>query len=181
MFCLRAICAAFFISFAFVFAYSQNVTGPNVCSERNRLVKQTLKPTDSTLRRALDRNDRGDGIHWPWMDLMKSLGVKEANASVSFQFKQNQLILEIKAIYFYDRYYYYASEKQFDKAASNSLDTLKKALHPWFFKRTAGFMANFNLEDDSCGNLSLSLIDDECLPLVATTSDLEVFKCEVSK
>jgi hypothetical protein len=41
-------------------------------------------PTDSEMRSYLERGDRGDGVHYPWMDQMKELGVKRARVFLDF-------------------------------------------------------------------------------------------------
>jgi hypothetical protein len=41
-------------------------------------------PTDSEMRSYLERGDRGDGVHYPWMDQMKKLGVKRARVFLDF-------------------------------------------------------------------------------------------------
>jgi hypothetical protein len=41
-------------------------------------------PTESEMRSFLERGDRGDGVHYPWMDQMKELGVKRARVFLDF-------------------------------------------------------------------------------------------------
>jgi hypothetical protein len=51
-------------------------------------IRQTIKelPPNSLLRRALLQGARGDGIHYPWMDLMHREGVKRAIVWVGIRF-----------------------------------------------------------------------------------------------
>jgi hypothetical protein len=59
-------------------------TGSSVPSQEH--VKQVILslPPDSEMRHDLERGDRGDGVHYPWMDRMKQLGAKRTRISLDF-------------------------------------------------------------------------------------------------
>jgi hypothetical protein len=68
---------------AMVFSPSQNA-GSSAPSQDH--VKQVILslPPDSEMRHDLERGDRGDGVHYPWMDRMKQLGAKRTRILLDF-------------------------------------------------------------------------------------------------
>lgn len=61
-------------------------------------------PADSTLRKALQNGDHGDGIHYSWMDEMKRGGVKFAKVEVHLTWFFGPRFLKIARIMYFTNY-----------------------------------------------------------------------------
>jgi hypothetical protein len=64
-------------------------------------------PPDSEMRRYLERGDRGDGVHYAWMDQMKTLGVKRAKIFLDFTWsawRQHPVDINFRRIALYESY-----------------------------------------------------------------------------
>jgi hypothetical protein len=79
------------------------VTSTQSQDDRLREILQSLEP-DNTLRHALERGWRGDGIHYFWMDMMKERGVKQATFVIHFQGTKDLKITDIDYLRHYYRY-----------------------------------------------------------------------------
>lgn len=125
---------------------------------------------DNSLRFALMRGARGDGIHFAWMDQMKRFGAKQAAFQIHFERKFNRTEFKIQTITYL--YHYYRYDKHLNKPAvlrdirasglQNSLATEILARSPVMVDQL-----NFAINRSSfCGTLFVNLLDDEALPIL---------------
>lgn len=61
-------------------------------------------PSDSQTRVYLERGDRGDGLHYPWMDRMKSAHVKRVRVFLDFEWRRHPINVRVDRIAFYSSY-----------------------------------------------------------------------------
>ena len=129
----------------------------------------SLEP-DNTLRVALERGDRGNGIFRTWMEEMRQHGVKQASYRVRFRWSptSKKVVIEDSA---YLRHYY-----RFDSKISDEMN-LKRIEQSGLAKHLAKEIlrrARQNLTQRThdvlspwvCGTLYLNLLDDGILPIL---------------
>jgi hypothetical protein len=85
-------------------AQSPSAELKSACEERAQKVLRTLESNNS-LRYALERGNRGDCIHQPWMDNMQRLGIKQASFLIEYSWKHGKVSFKIKSVTYFQRYY----------------------------------------------------------------------------
>ena len=143
--------------------------------ERVRQVLESLE-RDNTLRFALERGDRGSGMHYPWMDKMRQQGVKQASFRIHFHWVKQSKKLKITDIKYLQQYY------RFDTAINDQsiveqirASGLERELRNEILRRAKANLAQRMRDLGSsqiCGTLYLNLLDDEVLPILDEPPDL---------
>ena len=139
--------------------------------------------SDNTLRFAVDRGDRGEGIHYAWMGRMQQLGIRQASFVVGFEWKRGVESLKIKNISLLRQYYRYDTQikdRNFLRRVRDSglEQELRKAILlraraavPQIMKNVSQ-TANANPRR-AHGTLYLNLLDDEALPILDEMPNVE--------
>lgn len=153
---------------------------------RDEHVRQILESLehDNTLRFALERGDRGSGVHYAWMDKMRQQGVKQASFRIRFVWcpkDKNLSITDAK----YLRQYYRFDTKIDDRSVLKEIheSRLERALTNEILIRAEANLTQKVRDLRSnriCGTLYLNLLDDEVLPILDEPADIDT-KCENSK
>lgn len=156
----------------------ESVIPVDVCRSKNQLMKKTLSK-DSPLLRAIESNSVGNGRHFDWMDNMKAQNIRQAAASVDFNFEGQSLTLSIVRMKFSSQYYYFEtnSEKTDKRMLSDQL--LIDELRMPFFVHALEFLESRG-NKAQCGTLYLNLLDDACLPIMNDIPDMRT-KCSKRK
>src|SRR6516162_1076714 len=102
---MQDIFVAALVAMFFVFS-GQNAQDSYLSQTQIRQVILSLPP-DSEMRRYLERGDRGDGVHYAWMDQMKDLGVKRAKIFLDFKWsvsRKHPVDIRLRRIALYKSY-----------------------------------------------------------------------------
>jgi hypothetical protein len=125
-------------------------------------------PPDSELRNILERGGRGDGERYPWMDLMKHLGVRRARILTEFRWFLGPKLIHIKRVTFFNGYDSNCAQIT-DPAQLRQIDAagLTKALSEFAAKETADSdWTYFEHRPKATHGISLINVgDDPWLPL----------------
>ena len=137
---------------------------------------------DNTLRLSLESGERGDGVHYGWMDKMRQYGIKQASFVISFKWKGGVESLKIKKVSFLRRYYRYDTQikertllRQFREVG------LERELRDVILIRAKASVSRMmknvaqtaNLNPRRHGTLYLNLLDDEALPILDEMPDVK--------
>jgi hypothetical protein len=87
----------------FLHGCSQGVSSPIQVGEHIRKVIESLPP-DSRLRLDLEEGARGNGVHYPWMNLMQKEGVRRVLVVVSFDWDGHAQNMKVNRLVFYNKY-----------------------------------------------------------------------------
>jgi hypothetical protein len=139
------------------------------CQVGMKRLVQSLEPTNE-VRRALEQNNLGDGVHHAWMDNMRRHGVQRVDFDVEFSIVDGRDdLLTIRAVSYYKDYAGISeitvnrSETAQDDGPGGIrytvISELKAAL--WREAKHEGLSL-------ASGHLSYSLFDDECIPRLIT-------------
>jgi hypothetical protein len=128
-------------------------------------------PPDSEMRLYLQRGDRGDGIHYPRMDQMKSLGVRRARVFLDFAWsslRRRPVDIHLRRIALYNSYDENCSQiTDAEQLKFIEKSGLKAELEKFAAAKTAE--SNWTFVDKrpraSHGLATVELMDDEWLPL----------------
>jgi hypothetical protein len=144
--------------------------------ERVRQILESLE-RDNTLRFALERGDRGSGMHYAWMDKMGQQGIKQASFRIRFHGGRQSRKLKIADIKYLRQYY------RFDTAIDNQsiieqirASGLEQELRNEILRRAKSNLAQRKYDlrlSKICGTLYLNLLDDEVLPILDEPTDLD--------
>lgn len=144
--------------------------------ERVRQILESLEP-DNTLRFALERGDRGSGMHYAWMDKMRQRGVKQATFRIHFHWGRQSKKLRITDVKYLRQYY------RFDTAISDPsiieqirANGLEQELRAEILRRAKADAAQRTHDLGSsqiCGTLYLNLLDEEVLPILDEPPDID--------
>jgi len=139
-------------------------------------ILRTLEP-DNTLRWALEKGGRGDGVHYSWMDAMRQFGFKQAAFEIHFQSALRKNDLKITAIKYLRQYYRYdraiADATMIEQIRASGLE---ETLSSEILSRSRIFLIQQNHDlglTNSCGILYVNLLDDEVLPILDAPADRE--------
>jgi hypothetical protein len=143
--------------------------------ERVRQLLDTLEQ-DNPLRFALERGDRGSGVHYTWMDKMKQLGVRQASFRIQFCWRQRAKVLKITDVKYLYRYYRYNTAANAQSAINQIRATgMEQELADEILRRAKANLARRSHDLRStqvCGMLYLNLLDDEVFPILDEPADL---------
>lgn len=144
--------------------------------ERVRQILESLEQ-DNTLRFALERGDRGSGMHYAWMDKMRQQSVKQASFRIHFQWGKQSKKVKITDIKYLRHYY------RFDRAFNDQsileqirASGLEQELRNEILRRVKANLAQRTRELGSsqiCGRLYLNLLDEEVLPILDEPPDID--------
>ena len=159
--------AAFLIVGLSLFVLPRPVS-PVVPEEHIRQVIHSL-PADSEMRAELERGDRGDGIHHPWMDYMRDRGIRRARAFLSFSWRGRPTNIHVERMAFFKAYDMNCSQIS-DPAVLNLIKSsgLYDALGGFAADQTARSRWTYldKKPKASEGTAILDLLDDEWLPVL---------------
>lgn len=164
------------------FGAGQQPSGPvapiQSADERIAKLKTSLQP-DSPLRLALERGERGDGVHHAWMDTMKRFGVRQASFVVGFVWDDGIKSLKISTIRYLHNYAGYDDTEFKDQHVLRQFrdEGLETQLSDEIILRAKENVRRLILEDvprsaggvrphQAHGTLYLNLLDDEALPIL---------------
>ena len=128
------------------------------------------------LRNELERGHRGDGIHLPLMDQMKSFGIKQVSLAIELTWTNNRLEkARFRFIHYMPRYYEYGVFIT-DETAIRSIRSsgLEQKAKDEACKIAKGFVNRLSEGRNMTGTIYINLLDDERLPAVADMPELEV-------
>lgn len=116
---------------------------------------------------AIKRGEKGEGVHYPWMDKMRRLGIKQAFFVVQFSYKHGEYRYKVKKIDYLRRYYCYDEEVRDDKLLrqirkSGLEQELKDAVVARIKKYERPYQPGYVTE----GEEYHYLLDDEYLPVI---------------
>jgi hypothetical protein len=132
--------------------------------------------SDNTLRFSLEKGNRGEGIHYAWMDRMRQTGIKHASFVIGFEWKGGVKGLKIKNISLLRRYYRYDTQIKdrnllrlvrdigLEQELVEAILTRARDAVPQIMKNVSQ-TANVNPRR-AHGTLYLNLLDDEALPIL---------------
>jgi hypothetical protein len=146
-------------------AVSQQPNGaqsPNVdCKESKRAI-----PYEWFVE-AVNKGERGDGVHYAWMDKMRQLGVKQAFFIVQFSYRNGAYKYRVKEVHYFRHYYCYKDEVKSGKSRRAIRETgLEQELNDAIITRVKRFEKPYKLGDVEEGEEYYYLLDDENLPIV---------------
>ena len=154
---------------------AQTVTSRGSRDEHVQRIISSLEP-DNTLRMALERGDRGKGLHRAWMDLMKRHGVKQASYRIRFVWSPTHKKLDIQDAVYLTHYYRFDSKISHGSRLKRiSQSGLEKALVREILVRARRDVSQRVQNLGSrwlCGLLYLNLLDDEVLPILDEPADV---------
>ncbi len=167
----------------FVLLMLANVYSQTNCSkEQKQRAKEIVEKitTPNYLKFEIEKELFGDCIHHQWMDTMQKLDIKQVVAVVAFTWSDGLKKFKINKITFAKDYF---STPIKDKKILKSIKEsgLKEEMSKAFADRTNLIISAFKNElikknsNKIKGILYLSLLDNETLPLMLTTSDIEIF------
>jgi len=116
---------------------------------------------------ALKEDQRGDEIHYSWMDKMQQLGIKQAFFVVHYSWKNGQYKYKVKEVTYFQQYYLDAS-----KVKNGSLlnrirkSELEKELKDTVIARIKKYERPYKPEYAREGESYHYLLDDEYLPVI---------------
>jgi hypothetical protein len=138
---------------------------------------RTLDETNA-LRLALESGDRGDGIHYAWMDEMKSFGIKQSSYVFKFKWENGRVrTIKVKQIAYHPGYYKYdlsiTNDSKLEQIKSTSLE---KTLESEAISRAKRFLTNIiskNKSKSASGTVYVNLLDDERLPILVDMPEIK--------
>jgi len=135
--------------------------------EHIRQVIQTL-PSGSGMRMFLERGDRGDGVHQPWMDGMKGSGVKRALIEVYFVWGNRPQEMRIVRRMFFSRYDCGCAQitegTRLDKIRASGLERTLDEVAQELTGKSSWFCERPRQSAGRQGISYVELFDDEWLP-----------------
>lgn len=161
-----------------LFAQQWQLTPTSGQSSREHL-KQIIESleADNTLRRALERGDRGNGIHYEWMDKMRAQSIKQASFRIRFQWRKQSNRLKIIDTKYLSNYYrfdtFIENQERIEEIRSSGLE---QELRDEILRRA---VINLTQRTDAaksnqlCGTLYLNLLDEEILPILDEPPDVD--------
>ena len=115
----------------------------------------------------LKEGKRGYGIHYPWMDKMKMLGVKQATITVHYTWKNGKYHLKAKEITYFSQYYLrlMKDKKLLQKIEAVGLD---QDLRDAVLEKSQKYFDAEQKEKEEApeGYTEYNLLDDEALPIL---------------
>ena len=117
----------------------------------------------------LKEGKRGDGIHYPWMDKMKMLGVKQAVIRIHYSWKKGKYHLKVKYITYLSQYYLRVIE---DKQLLWQIEAsgLDQELRDVVLQKSQKYFDAKQKQKAEApeGDDEYNLLDDEALPIIGS-------------
>lgn len=155
------------------------IIGP--AGDTDEFIAETIGSLDKSnlLRQALERGQRGDGVHHEWMDGMKAANIKQAAFVFSFQWNGISIsALEPKKVLLLRHYYRYDSLVD-DETVLRRIesDGLLRKLRCAAEAKARRFMEDVLAQKKpAVGTVYINLLDDKRLPLMADLPDIDYTK-----
>jgi hypothetical protein len=165
---LKTVALSLCLTPGFASGQVSNSTGSNPTGESHiQQVIRALAP-DNMLRHALERGERGDGIHQPWMDRMKQLGIKQAGFLIRYSWKGQVVTFKFLNVVYSTEYCSDNSvirdRKLLKQIHDDGLELeLRQAILESVKKSVFAKWHSGQVKDDEFAE---SLFDDETLPLI---------------
>lgn len=147
------------------FGVGQQPTGyrlPNVdCKESKRAL-----PYEWFVE-SINKGERGDGVHYAWMDQMRQLGIKQAFFVVQFSYRNGAYKYRVKEVHYLRHYYCYEDEVKSGKLRRVIRETgLEQELNDEIIARIKRFQKPYQAGNVKEGEEYHYLLDDENLPII---------------
>jgi len=124
-------------------------------------------PTYDYFVESLKEGERGNGIHYSWMDKMRRLGIKQAFFVVHFSYKNGEYRYKVKQVDYLRRYYCYEDEVKGGKLLQQIHKSgLAKELEEAIIARIKQLELPYQPEYVKEGESYHNLLDDELLPII---------------
>ena len=168
---LRALRVSASLSLGIILLWPQGMHSAQSGSAAEGDIQRVLEslPSGSELRRKLQRGDRGPGIHYPWMDHMRQLGVKRALVHTEFVWRGHPIGTKVLRIVYFSKYDQDCAQiSDPERLAEIRLNGLQPELGQAALDRTAA--AHWGLIHKryrtNLGVGIIELLDDEWLPVL---------------
>ena len=129
------------------------------------------------LRNALERGDRGDGVHYRWMDDMRKLGIKQVSFNIDFEWRDYKVVCSsMKTIDYHPTYYNYSQViRDPDILGRIHGSEFEKSVREEGMKRARELLDKIlNGKPTATGTVYINLLDDERLPVLYDIPDIEI-------
>jgi hypothetical protein len=174
---VKSLIAILFLSLPIIVSGQQSPPESNLNPAAESRMQEILKGLESnnSLRYALERGARGDGIHYAWMDTMRRYGVKQASFVITFKWKDGVESLKIKKVFFLRHYYRYDTQIR-ERNLLQQFRTvgLEREVRDAILTRAKADLAQrLGKQRQARGTLYLNLLDDETLPILDEMPTIE--------
>jgi hypothetical protein len=146
-----------------------------VCKEKAARISSDLESTNP-MRIAIELGSRGDGIHHPWMDTMKRVGVKEVSVGVRFLQDGKIPTLQIGEITYFREYKSGPSEvRDANELGHFKQLGLQRELERFVLAEAQRIIPPYLRKEGykrAHGIFPFVLLDDECLPAIIPPPDV---------
>ena|SRR5882762_3933115 len=116
---------------------------------------------------SIKNGERGDGVHYSWMDDMRRLGIKQAFFVVRFTYRNGVYTYRVKEIRYLRRYYCYEGEVTGGKLGREIRKSgLERHLNDAIIARVKHFEKPYQVGNVTEGDEYHYLLDDESLPII---------------
>ena len=116
---------------------------------------------------AIKKGERGDGVHYPWMDDMRRLGIKQAFFVVHFTYRNGAYQYKVKEVHYMRRYYCGEGEVTGGSLRREIRKSgLERALNDAVIARIKRFEKPYQSGNVTEGVEYRYLLDDENLPII---------------
>jgi len=116
---------------------------------------------------ALNKGERGDGVHYAWMDKMRQLGIKQVFFVVNFSYQNGAYKYRVKEARYLRHYYCYEDEVKGGKLRRQIRDNgLERELNDAIIARVKRFEKPYESGNVTEGEEYRYLLDDEKLPII---------------
>lgn len=139
----------------------QQILAHSQCRESNQY------PGYGEFLKSLKDNERGDGVHYSWMDKMRQLGVKQAHFVVHFSYKNGAYKYKVTQIDYLQEYYCSNGKRISGKLLRQiSRSGLERGLKDAIVARIKKYERPYESGNVKSGEEYHYLLDDEYLPII---------------
>jgi hypothetical protein len=116
---------------------------------------------------SIKKGERGEGVHYTWMDDMQQLGIKQAFFVVHFSYRNGAYKYRIKEAHYLRHYYCYEGEVTGGKLRRQIRKSgLERELNDAIIARIKRFEKPYQVGNVTEGDVYHYLLDDENLPII---------------
>lgn len=154
-----------------------------------RKVVDTLDENNE-LRIYLEQGERGDGVHYAWMNDMHKLKIKQVSYTFNFEWDRGVLKVNINKTTYHQKYYQFDTRIKSAATLNRIVDSgLKDELEVEARTRATLRIQKLIEQEQphykACGTVYITLLDDETLPIIDgmpyIDTDLDCMQNQVSK
>jgi hypothetical protein len=164
-----------------VFSFSSFILGQDNASSTNQDAEKRIEQilTNSQCQeskrytgyewflKSLKKGERGDGVHYSWMDKMRQLGVKQAHFVVHFSYKNGAYKYKVKQIDYLQEYYCSYGKRISGKLLRQIRKSgLEQELKDAIVARIKKYERPYKSGNLKSGESYHYLLDDEYLPII---------------